>query len=485
MTTMKRQIRLVASMVPASASADAYRQPSSTTFTSDRTGLQQTGPARIAVIGTFGNANLGDDSLLTAFLQWTRHNAPATEVIALTSRPEQVAQLFGVVAMDYDGHHVQPPTTAGESTMAASPAPAVRSVSRGALSGIKSIIKASLPRFWAALHAAYRFTVAGMHAVTCFPQQLRLVRSLDGFIVLGGGQIFDHWGGPTGHPLTIFLWSLACRIESVPIAVLSVGGRPLHHRASRWFWCRALEAANHVSFRDPDTIDLMRGYGYLRPVAQVPDLAFGLRVQGRPARRAPRVIGVSPMAYRRPGIDPEASHPHYWDYIDTLAAVCERLHDAKYEIVMFPSQTRSDTIAIGDVLSRLRPTARQNIRVRDVTGVNDLLDCIAMTDAMVATRFHGVLLSLASARPVVSISYQARKNDRLLEPFGLGRFALSAEGLDADSLWNTIRQLIEDCGSVQDVIVATLPGLRDAVDEQYCRVFSQHGWLPSSRDQPA
>jgi polysaccharide pyruvyl transferase WcaK-like protein len=451
----------------------------------ERADGREPGTARIAVIGTFGNANLGDDSLLAGFLRWTRDNAPATEVIALTSRPEHVTHLFDIAALDYDGRPARPrPALLGESGSTVDGAVSIARESSRTLRGLKSTLKGALPRLWPALHSVRQVVAAGLHAFTSFPRQLRVARSLDGFLVLGGGQIFDHWGGPTGHPLTVFLWALACRIASVPIVVLSLGGRPLHHRASRWLWRRALEAADYVSFRDPDTIELMRGHGYTKRAARAPDLAFGLRVEGRPARRVPRVIGVSPMAYRRPGIDPEASDSHYWDYVGTLATVCERLHEAGYEVVMFPSQTRSDTIAIGDVLSRLRPTTRRNIGVRDVTGVDDLLDCIAATDAMLATRFHGVLLSLVSARPVVSISYQARKNDRLLEPFGLGQFAVAAEGLKADTLWHAVRQLLEHCDAVQDTIVATLPGLCDAVDEQYRRVFSERGWLRAKRDGP-
>lgn len=441
--------------------------------------------ARIAVLGTFGNANLGDDSLLAAFLRWTRDNAPATEVIALASRPEHVTQLFDIAALDYDGRPARPRCALlGESGSTVDGAVrAARKRSR-TLRGLKSTLKGALPRLWPALHSVRHVVAASLHAVASFPRQLRVARSLDGFLVLGGGQIFDHWGGPTGHPLTVFLWVLACRIASVPIAVLSLGGRPLHHRASRWLWRRALEAADYVSFRDPDTIELMGGYEYSGKVARAPDLAFGLRVHGRLPQRVPRVIGVSPMAYRRPGIDPEASDLHYWDYVGTLATLCERLHEAGYEVVMFPSQTRSDTIAIDDVLSRLHPTTRRNIGVREVTGVDDLLDCIATTDAMVATRFHGVLLSLVSARPVVSISYQPRKNDRLLEPFGLGQFALAAEGLKVDTLWYAVRQLLEHYDAVREAVVTTLPVLRDAVDEQYRRVFSERGWLPARRTAP-
>jgi polysaccharide pyruvyl transferase WcaK-like protein len=437
----------------------------------------QHGTARIAVIGTFGNANLGDDALLAAFLRWARANAPRTEVIALTSRPDEVTRSFVVAALDYEGRPAQSPQTAPQLSGSSATAVLTNRLGSGqALSRLKSALKRALPSLWQSLRETRTTLATGWHAVTFLPQRLRVARALDGFVVLGGGQIFDHWGGPTGHPLTVFLWALACRITSVPIVVVSLGGRPLQHRASRWLWRQILETADYVSFRDPDTIALMGSYGYSKSAAQVPDLAFGLSVLEKPLGRVPSVIGVSPMAYRHPGIDPEASDLHYRSYVGSLAAACERLAESGYKLVMFPSQTRSDTIAIDDVLSQLSPATRAGVTVREVTGVHDLLDCIAATDAVIATRFHGVLLSLATARPVVSISYQARKNDRLLELFGLTRFALAAEGLQADALCGAALNLLAQYEAVQEAIVSRLPELRSEIDLQYRRIFSERGW---------
>jgi len=299
---------------------------------------------------------------------------------------------------------------------------------------------------------------------------------VNGLVVLGGGQIFDHWGGQLGHPLTLAGWSWACRIAGIPLIVLSVGGRPVG-RTSAKLLRRMLSSASYLSLRDPDTIGLVRGFGIDRDIALVPDLAFGLTPPCVGERRArPRVIGVSPMAYRRPGIDPEASAEHYARYLDTLAAFCERLAAAGFEIVMFASQIRSDQIAIDELCSRLGPVAASRVRVRETDNVEQLLRCICETDATVVTRFHGVLLSLLASRPVVSISYQPRKNDRLLEPFGLTDLGLAVDGLEVDTLWRAFQHLLatyEDCGAR---IAATLPRLRDEVHAQYRHVFAQHGW---------
>jgi len=430
--------------------------------------------ARIAVLGTFGNANLGDDAILSAFLEWVRREAPSTRIVSLSARPQDVTRLFGIEALDYDAcaPGPQPMHEPAAASQAAHSAPAQDG---GTRSRMRAALRSALPGLWSRLQSARPSASAIVQALRRFPARLRLARSLDGFVILGGGQIYDHWGGPLGHPLTLLAWSLACRVAAVPLVVLSVGGRPVQPISARLLR-RALAMATYVSFRDPDTTRLVRGFGLDRPVAQAPDLAFGLSPPAARVPGPPRVVGVSPMAYRRPGIDPEASEQHYQRYLATLADLCHRLDAAGFEIVMFPSQTRSDQLAIADLCSGLEPAVRQRIRVREVESVDDLLRCIAETDAMIATRFHGVLLSLVSSRPVVSISYQPRKNDRLLEPFGLERFALAIDGLDSAVLWQAFGELIrryEDCTAS---IARTLPSLRAEVDAQYRSVFERQGW---------
>ncbi len=435
---------------------------------------------RLAVIGTYGNANLGDDSLLTSFLQWVRREAPTTRVLALSTRPEAVERSFAVEAVDYGARPVPP--SAGSRPHDSIPSPVIpqHPPSAGVGSRWKAKLRVALPLVWSALVAARLLLATLAHAAARFPAQLRTAKSLDGLIVLGGGQIFDHWGGQLGHPLTLASWSWACRLAGKPLLVVSVGGRPVNSTSAKLLRS-TLSSASYLSLRDPDTIELVRGFGVDREIRLVPDLAFGLAPPPsgeRPLR--PRVIGVSPMAYRRPGIDPEASAEHYTRYIDTLAVFCERLATCGYEIVMFASQTRSDPVAIDDLCSRLSPAAASRVRVQDVTSFDDLLRCIRETDANVATRFHGVLLSLVSSRPVLSISYQPRKNDRLLEPFDLMRLGLSVDEIDADALWLKFGYLVENYGECCAKIDATVPRLRDEVHSQYRYIFAQQGWSLAS-----
>ena len=66
-------------------------------------------------------------------------------------------------------------------------------------------------------------------------------------------------------------------------------------------------------------------------------------------------------------------------------------------------------------------------------SLRDVMEQIAETDLVVATRFHNVVCALKLARPTVSLGY-ARKNDVLLAEMGLGAFCQHVEAIDLDLL---------------------------------------------------
>ena len=94
----------------------------------------------------------------------------------------------------------------------------------------------------------------------------RFLRTEDLLIVSGGGQLDEEWGGPWGHPFTLFKWAVLARIAHVPFAIASVGACKLTSKTSRFFvsvalrmaqipvlsrpgkqnHCRASDAANHA-----------------------------------------------------------------------------------------------------------------------------------------------------------------------------------------------------------------------------------------------
>ena len=65
--------------------------------------------------------------------------------------------------------------------------------------------------------------------------------------------------------------------------------------------------------------------------------------------------------------------------------------------------------------------------------LHDVMQQMADTDIVVATRYHNVVCALRVGKPTISIGY-AEKNDALLAEVGLADFCQDIERLDVDLL---------------------------------------------------
>ena len=81
--------------------------------------------------------------------------------------------------------------------------------------------------------------------------------------------------------------------------------------------------------------------------------------------------------------------------------------------------------------------------------LHDVMQQMAGTDLVVATRYHNVVCSLRVGKPTISIGY-AEKNDVLLAEMGLGEYCQQIEGLDVDLLKAQILRLISELPALEE-----------------------------------
>ena len=101
-----------------------------------------------------------------------------------------------------------------------------------------------------------------------------------------------------------------------------------------------------------------------------------------------------------------------------------------------------------------------------------LVEEIARTDIVVATRFHNVLLGLMLKRPVVAISYHP-KIASLMEAMDLSQYCQDIEHLDVAGLIRQFSELERNRSTVQALIERKTAECRRALDEQYDAVFER------------
>jgi polysaccharide pyruvyl transferase WcaK-like protein len=306
----------------------------------------------------------------------------------------------------------------------------------------------------------------------CLVASLRYLRGTDLLFVTGSGVLSDHFGGPANFPYTFFKWAVLARVARVPLAFVSVGAGPLQHRPSRRLIRYALKLAAYRSCRDVTSKKILDDLGLPGQTLVFPDLANGLYVEpvAARARDGSPVVGVNVFPHYDLRYSPIGDVGRYQRYLTTLASFVAWLIRQNYRIVLFSTQIRADGLAIRDFKELLKTSHGADMeglvlefRINDVA---DLTYCLATMDLVVATRFHGILLSLLMNRPVLALSNHHKMTDLMID-VGQGAYVFDIATMCAESLVERFKDLESNSGKVRREISERMGGYRRALEEQY------------------
>lgn len=263
---------------------------------------------------------------------------------------------------------------------------------------------------------------------------LRACTSTSDLLVVTGTGILDDFGErPWTMPYALLSWAIAARVLRRPIAFMAVGAGPIAGRTNRIIFGTVARLANTISYRDEESRDYLRTHCHVERDARVcPDLVFG-----HPAPLFPPAdtrcesirIGVGVMHYG--GWSQGREGPAYDRYIQTLSDTVVLLRKSGHSVSFLVGQP-VDIPAVQDVIVRCANAGIQGLEVPAIETFDDLLESVAKTDLVIATRYHNVVAALLAGRPVVSLSY-APKNRALLRQLGLDAFDRPVE--TADPAW--------------------------------------------------
>lgn len=379
-------------------------------------------PASISFFGLFGAGNTGNDGSLEAMLEFVRRVRPDAELMCICGQPEYVERMFGVRAA--------PIYANGPSN------PVLRK-------------------------GAYLL------------QAMRELRGCSLLIVPGTGILDDFGTGPTGFPLALWTWCFAARLQRLPIAFVSIGAGPIHHRLSRRLMKSAIGMSFYRSYRDQLSRDFMAGIGFdVQNDAVYPDLAFSLPTP--PATRqcvsgpGPVEVGLGVMTYQGWRNDEVQGAEIYAAYLGKMTEFALWLLEGGHRVRLLMGDG-TDERAMADlqraVRLRLPSLEAGRFRAEPSRTLHELMHQIAQTDLVVATRFHNVVCALKLARPTLSVGY-AMKNDVLMRDVGLGRFCQSIEAFDVVLLKRQFVELLSDSEKWHRRIAATIRRYRDSLVHQ-------------------
>jgi len=435
----------------------------------------------VAILGHVGKHNMGDEAIVEALIAGLRRDVEPVNIIAFTMNPADTIERHGVVT-----YPIRPNAGPLEPEAPPEPAdvsPAVKWRRRLRRIGpIRWLVKGAraVAQAITAVIVECRFDIA---SYSC-------LKGADLVIVAGSAQVADFFGGPVGYPWALLRWTVLGRLAGARVAFMSTGCGPVNYRLSRWFLGRALRLSEYRSFRDPSSLQLARVIGSPEPSRLVRDLAFslpGLRIAEAPPRRVRPLVGVNALPYCSGSywyVVDEARHQHYLQvHADAIVQMVER----GFDVAVFSTQTSDPKISrqIAERVGRLSPAALAHVRVEPfVPTVTHLLAIIRSCDVVVATRYHGLLLSIAQGVPVIGVSYHPKTRD-LLDAVGLRDFCVEVDAIEPGRLAAMVERAWASNPELRRRIVHCLPALTAEVNAQYADIVALLTFVVESRGRAA
>lgn len=380
------------------------------------------------------SGNLGNAAIMSSMIEHLRLRAPGVEIVGITLSPEDTSHRHGITGFPITG------TTHGSYyyMVAVSVAAGARPKAAGALRIVKETLK-RVPLLRRIVKATKIVRMESNHIV----RAARLVRTLDRVIVTGGGALDDYWGGPWGHPWTLFKFAILSRLFHVPFLFVSVGMCTLKHPLSRWFVSGALRLAEYRSYRDCESETMVRAMfpGFSGIVW--PDLAFAYWCPDLPMpRKDPSPDGrlrlaVSPIAFCDPRVWPVKDITCYSRYYNQIVRFVRWAIKNGHSVILFATDGGDEHIIkdLAEVFSEesITPDRIQVLPCPPKQTTEDLLQSISGADVVIASRLHAVILSHLIAKPVVAISYD-RKVDVHMSEIGQSEYCMNIDEFTSETL---------------------------------------------------
>ncbi len=397
---------------------------------------------KIALFGHFGARNFGNESTFQAMLCHVRRLLPDAEVTCICTWPETVAEDYGIVAVPMNALLFRSQT--GRSSW-------VRGL-RKLLIGIPS----ELHRWLSGV-----ITLWGA----------------DTLIIPGTGLLTDAFSVGGWGPYSTFKWSVIAKVCRCRLVFLSVGAGPLNSTMGRLLVKATLYMSDFRSYRDIATAQYLKHIGFQSGYERLyPDLAFSLPQALLPQgyeRNARMVVGLGLMDYGGMYGVESTTREDYRTYLEALAGFVEWLLHREYDVrLLIGDLADMPVIEEFKALLSVRGAASDPARVvaDPITSAQGLLSQLAMTDFVVGTRFHNVLLALLLNKPSMAISFH-HKSSSLMSQMGLSEYCQDIKGLRGDKLIEQFCQLERNATGLKSMIGEKVEGYRRALDEQYALVF--------------
>lgn len=424
---------------------------------------------RIGVFGTFGFENMGDAAVADATISGLKRYIPNASIVAICQQPENVKLRHGIDA--YSIHRVFL-TKAETEWSHIDNCVCDESMRESFKACIVSFLKKTK-----ALYLLTKLLVKCVKGVDAFFRELifsfkifKIVRNLDLIVMSGSGQLNEEWGGPWRYPFGLFRWVLLARLARCKVAFLSVGAGEIISPWSRFFCSTALRFAQYRSTRDSRTLELIKSWN-IEDVHLVPDMAFSMLFE---KKKNPEnitgslVIGINPIPFCDPRTWNITDQAKYDQYVEKLSGFCNWVLSNGNSVLFVPNELMMDNLTIDDIVNKIDVDCQDTNKIirPNVENYNDVFNSLSLCDCVVCSRFHGLLFSLMSQKPVIVLAHHY-KFHQLSREMNLGEFCHDIDLFEESVLYEQVSQIVENMDAIKINISERMADYSSQVEKQY------------------
>jgi polysaccharide pyruvyl transferase WcaK-like protein len=426
--------------------------------------------ARIGLLDHLGHGNLGDDATLDAVMSNITNRWQGAVIIGFSLNPFDTQKRHGIPCYAIRRDSKLPPE-----------AHKLASNTVGFKKRIKHLFS-KCRRVLAILRAintvVVTIPIVFYREFLFLLESFRLVKSLDLFVICGGGQLLDSWGGPWRFPYTLFKWVLLSKLSGIKCYFINVGSGPLTFPLSRLFIKYALFLSDYASFRDNDSQKLVQRLGFTRRTVVVADSVYSLDMPPvnitQIGTRHASVIGFSPMAYCDPRVYWDKNQIAYDCYIRKLAVFGSWLIQQHHRLSLFSTDIWFDSQAIEDlavVLHNERELdAPQSLTRKHIETIEELLFAMSSMDYVITSRYHGVVFAHLMNIPVLAISHHP-KVATLMSDVGLSEYCVDIRNPDVVALTNTFTKMVHNRNRIRSTMAEKAACYKASLSTQFDKLF--------------
>jgi colanic acid/amylovoran biosynthesis protein len=316
------------------------------------------------------------------------------------------------------------------------------------------------------LAGALCFRLSGRKLYWGLPEQRRLLQAYyeaDLVLSCGGGNFYAHRSLSPGLIWALLTLGFAVlagnKVAMLPQSVGPIPGR-LQRLLARW----VLGRVPLIMVREGLSAAFLAEVLHIKQqVVVVPDMAFGFASRLESAR-SPAPDRTVPLRIGVTVIDRSAQAPDFnrqSSYEEALAALLIRLHQEQgAQIHLFcqcygPSADQDDRATVRRLHERLKELGGEATLRVSFDDAFDIASAYGEMDLIVGTRMHTGVFALCNQTPVLLIGYQPKARG-VMASFGLERYCLDIDDIEAGRLYTLARELLERRRTVSAQIAARL-----------------------------